>query len=105
MSTETPDFVFKYADSDSLREEIAEWYTYSEEPEYLWNQNAFKESFQTIYGDEKLWKDLSIVEKRTHLNRLLNQTENKNKTARDSACRSILYISQGNSKQDKCFEK
>ena len=43
--TETPDFIFKYADSDSLGEEIAEWYTYSEEPEYLWNEKAFNESF------------------------------------------------------------
>ena len=41
---ETPDFMFKYADSDSLTEEIAEWYTYSEEPEYVWNQQAFHAS-------------------------------------------------------------
>ena len=95
MSTETPDFMFKYADSDSLTEEIAEWYTYSEEPEYAWNENAFNESFHNIYDDDKLWKELSIIEKRTHLNRLLNQTENKIKTARDNACRSILYIAQG----------
>lgn len=42
---ETPDFSFIYADSDSLANEIAEWYTYSEEPEFLWNIKAFKEAF------------------------------------------------------------
>ena len=43
-STETPDFIFKYADTDTLGEELAEWYTYSEEPEFLWNMKSFKEN-------------------------------------------------------------
>jgi hypothetical protein len=41
-SSEVPDFVFNYSDSDTLDAEIAEWYTYSEEPEFLWNKSAFK---------------------------------------------------------------
>ena len=41
-STETPDFIFDYSDSDSLNSELAEWYTYSEEPEFVWNAKAFR---------------------------------------------------------------
>lgn len=42
---ETPDFIFNYSDSDNLDEELAEWYTYSEEPEYLWNLKAFNDKY------------------------------------------------------------
>lgn len=45
LSAETSDFLFKYADSDTLDEELAEWYTYSEEPEYLWNIKAFNDKY------------------------------------------------------------
>lgn len=41
-SAEVPDFNFEYNDSDTLDAELAEWYTYSEEPEFVWNLNAFK---------------------------------------------------------------
>lgn len=99
---ETPDFLFKYSDSDSLCEELAEWYTYSEEPEYTWNEKAFKESLpkkKAENSDESIfslkWSELSTSNKRTHINRLLNQTEVNNKSVRDNACRSILYIAQG----------
>ena len=47
-STETPDFIFNYSDSDSLNSELAEWYTYSEEPEFVWNAKAFK---NTLYRE------------------------------------------------------
>lgn len=96
---ETPDFIFKYADSDCLTEEIAEWYTYSEEPEYSWNQKAFQESFINKISidtcDFKKWSELTEAQRRTHINCLLDQTEINNKAIRDSACRSILYVAQG----------
>lgn len=44
-SAEIPDFNFDYNDSDTLDAELAEWYTYSEEPEFVWNLNAFKSLF------------------------------------------------------------
>jgi hypothetical protein len=44
-SGETPDFFFAYSDSDTLAAEISEWYTYSEEAEFLWNANSFKKTF------------------------------------------------------------
>ena len=47
-SIETSDFIFNYSDSDSLGAELAEWYTYSEEPEFLWNVKAFK---KTLYKE------------------------------------------------------
>lgn len=44
---------------------------------------------------ERKWSELSQTQKRTHLNRLLDQTEINNKPVRDNACRSILYLAQG----------
>ena len=38
-------FLTIQTDSDNLDEELAEWYTYSEEPEYLWNLKAFNEKY------------------------------------------------------------
>ncbi len=45
---ETPDFEFVYSDCDVLANEIAEWYTYSEEPEFQANSAAFKKYFEHI---------------------------------------------------------
>ena len=38
---------------------------------------------------------MSLSEKKTHLNRLLDQIDANNKSIRDKACRAILYIAQG----------
>lgn len=89
---ETPDFAFKYSDSDCLGEELAEWYTYSEEPEYLWNHKAFKDTCNL----EKKWASLTHQEQLAQISRLLDQTEISDKTTRDNACRALLYIVQGN---------
>ena len=53
-SAEVPDFLFVYADSDSLNAELAEWYAYSEEPEFVWNANAFKNNLFKKYRNKNL---------------------------------------------------
>ena len=93
-SAEVPDFIYYYSDSDTLAAEIAEWYTYSEEPEFLWNLKAFKNSMKKNYGERK-WSDLNRQERKTHITRLLDQTEISNKQIRDDASRAILYLAQG----------
>ena len=40
--------MFTYDDCDSLSNEISEWYTYSEEPEFVWNLQAFECEFKKI---------------------------------------------------------
>lgn len=99
LSTETPDFIFNYSDSDNLDEELAEWYTYSEEPEYLWNLKAFNDKYFKHNYENKKWSDLSRAEKKTHIIRLLDETDVNSKQNRDNICRSILYLAQG------CFEE
>ncbi|CAF0731843.1 unnamed protein product [Brachionus calyciflorus] len=93
-SAEVPDFSFDYNDSDTLDNEIAEWYTYSEEPEFVWNLNAFNDLLNKHYAGKK-WKDLDVKEKKSHVLRLLDYTEIGDKKTRDNACRSILYLCQG----------
>lgn len=93
---ETPDFSFVYADSDSLVNEIAEWYTYSEEPEFLWNIKAFKDAFYKQHYQERKWSQLTYNERRVHVMRLLNQTDVNDKQARENVYRAVLYIAQGN---------
>ncbi len=116
---ETPDFIFNYADTDNLSAELAEWYTYSEEPEFVWNANAFKNTskkyceyffflflfslFRLIHNHNEKnrlvsnlkWFELTRNEKKTHINRLLDETEINNKQHRDEIYRSILYLAQG----------
>lgn len=43
---DVPEFNFIYNDSDILNVEISELYTYSEEPEFVWNAEAFNILFQ-----------------------------------------------------------
>ena len=108
VGLETPDFSFSYMDSDSLGEELAEWYTYSEEPEFLWNLKAFKAATKdnTYCGTSERtggtnqprtseWCSLNADQRRVTLMKLLDQIEMKNKQMRDRAARAILYIAQG----------
>ena len=43
-----------------------------------------------------MWSMLSRQEKKTHITRLLDQTDVSNKMVREDACRAILYLAQGN---------
>ncbi len=43
----------------------------------------------------KKWTDLSVAEKKTHIIRLLDHTENSEKKTRDDVNRAILYLAQG----------
>ena len=41
---ESPDLDFQYEDSDHYRAEIAELYSYAEEPEFTLNRRCYEES-------------------------------------------------------------
>jgi hypothetical protein len=103
-SFETPDFPFAYADSDTLNGELAEWYTYSEEPEFVWNATAFKSTLYKEHYGEKKWLELTPREKKSHVLRLLNQTDVTSKKTRDDVYRSILYLIQGVFQECQTFE-
>lgn len=93
---------------------LVELYTYSEEPEFVWNAEAFNNLFQlkcrsnnetkltcllfllcSIDGENKKWKDCSRDEKIDLIVYLLEQCELVNRTRRCQAMRAILYLIQG----------
>ena len=51
---DSPDIEFQYEDTDSHAAEIAEAYSYTEQPEFLLNQGAFTE-LMTKFGLSSLW--------------------------------------------------
>jgi len=92
---DVPEFNFIYNDSDTIHAEIAELYTYSEEPEFVWNAEAFNVFFQAKFGENKKWKDYSRDEKIEFFIYLLEQCELVDRGRRCQAMRAILYLMQG----------
>ncbi|CAF0947828.1 unnamed protein product [Didymodactylos carnosus] len=92
---DVPEFNFIYDDSDILQTEIAELYAYSEEPEFVWNANAYDTLFRAKHHGTDQWKDLSPLEKTDFMVYLLEQCEFVDRTRRCSALRAILYLMQG----------
>ena len=130
---DVPEFNFTYNDTDTIQAEIAgelfelksffsyssycvllELYTYSEEPEFVWNAEAFNAFSQAkckindagwrwnshrflLVGETKNWKDLSRDVKLDFIVYLLEQCELVDRTKRSQAMRAILYLAQGKS--------
>ncbi|CAF3183298.1 unnamed protein product [Rotaria sp. Silwood2] len=92
---DVPEFNFTYNDSDTIHAEISELYTYSEEPEFVWNAEAFNILFQAKYGENKKWKEYSREDKIDFIIYLLEQCELVDRTRRCQAMRAILYLVQG----------
>lgn len=91
---ESPDLDFVYADTDSHANEIAELYSYTEQPELQLNVKAFEDQMEQ-YGLPPCWQRLQNEERKSVLMKLLNQLEVSNKPLRMKAARCILYIAQG----------
>lgn len=90
---ESPDLDFVYADTDSHANEIAELYSYTEQPELQLNVKAFEDQMEQ-YGLPPCWQRLQNEERKSVLMKLLNQLEVSNKPLRMKAARCILYIAQ-----------
>nr|CAD7202793.1 unnamed protein product [Timema douglasi]CAD7401742.1 unnamed protein product [Timema poppensis] len=91
---ECPDLDFIYDDADSSINELAELYSYTEQPEFQQNVKAFED----LMRDYKLvpyWQKLSEVQQRSVVLKLLDQLEVSNKYIRMKAARCILYLAQG----------
>ncbi|CAG2067794.1 unnamed protein product [Timema podura] len=91
---ECPDLDFIYNDADSSINELAELYSYTEQPEFQQNVKAFED----LMRDYKLvpyWQKLSEVQQRSVVLKLLDQLEVSNKYIRMKAARCILYLAQG----------
>ena len=95
---DSPDIEFQYEDTDSHAAEIAEAYSYTEQPEFLLNHGAFCE-LMTKFGMSSLWLKMDQKEKERALLLLLDQVELWDRVERLKGARAILYLAQG------CFDE
>ncbi|XP_071552351.1 striatin-interacting protein 1 homolog isoform X4 [Panulirus ornatus] len=89
-----PDIEFNYDDADSPENEIAEFYSYTEGPEFQLNLKAWEEVCGEL-GVVPLWQSASDTSHRTLIIRLADHLELCNRSQRMRAARAILYIAQG----------
>lgn len=89
-----PDLEFLYADTDLHGNEIAELYSYTEQPELQLNVKAFEDQMDQ-YGLPPSWQRLTVQQRKSVVMKLLNQLEVSSKSVRMRAARCILYIAQG----------
>ncbi|XP_055635161.1 striatin-interacting protein 1 isoform X2 [Toxorhynchites rutilus septentrionalis] len=91
---EFPDLDFIYADADTHANEIAELYSYTEQPEFQHNVKAFEDQME-YYKLPPSWQKLTVKEQRGIILKLLDQLDMSKKSLRMKAARCILYLAQG----------
>lgn len=89
-----PDLDYQYDDTDSSTNEMAELYSYTEQPEFHLNLKAFEDQME-MYHLTPLWQKLEIEERKSVISKLLDQLEVSNCVMRMKAARSFLYLAQG----------
>ncbi|XP_053318940.1 striatin-interacting protein 2 [Spea bombifrons] len=85
---------FEYDDTDRVLAELAELYSYTEEPELRVNQKCFEEEFRTQVKETR-WTSLDLPKQRAYIMRLLDELEVVSRDRRLLAARAILYLAQG----------
>ncbi|KAJ8977106.1 hypothetical protein NQ317_008452 [Molorchus minor] len=93
-SANSPDLDFEYDDTDTHINEIAELYSYTEQPELQINVKAFEDQME-FYNLPPSWQKLSVDQRNSVIMKLLDQLEVSNKRLRMRSARCILYIAQG----------
>ncbi|KAF2879632.1 hypothetical protein ILUMI_26545 [Ignelater luminosus] len=91
---DSPDLEFVYDDTDSHTNEIAELYSYTEQPELQMNVKAFEDQMEQ-YALPPSWQRLSVSQRKSVVMKLLDQLEVSSKPMRMRAARCMLYIAQG----------
>ncbi|XP_019867380.1 striatin-interacting protein 1 [Aethina tumida] len=91
---DSPDLEFVYDDTDTHQNEIAELYSYTEQPELTLNVRAFEDQMEQ-YNLPPSWQRLGVEEKKSVVMKLLDQLEVSSKPLRMRSARCILYITQG----------
>ncbi len=97
---------FVYEDSDSFSGEIAEFYSYTENPEFPGVQKSFQECMDS-FGLPARWKDMDAGQRSTAVQLLLDRTEVSSRASRLAASKAMLYVAQGcwleNQSDDECL--
>ncbi|KAF8760204.1 hypothetical protein RHS01_01502 [Rhizoctonia solani] len=82
-------FDFRYEDEDTVFNEIDEFFSYVEVPQYAENMRAWQGSFN---GE---WTKSSLSERKAHIELLLESLEHRDAEKRFVNARRLLYILQG----------
>eukprot|EP00076_Gallus_gallus_P021937 XP_015143093.1 striatin-interacting protein 2 isoform X3 [Gallus gallus] len=93
-SVDFPTVEFEYGDTDSRGAELAELYSYTEEPELSTNRRCFEEEF-CPQARGRQWPQLDMAQQKAHILRLLEGLEVVSRERRLRAARAILYLAQG----------
>uniref|UniRef100_A0A803XX45 Striatin interacting protein 2 n=1 Tax=Meleagris gallopavo TaxID=9103 RepID=A0A803XX45_MELGA len=93
-SVDFPTVEFEYGDADSRGAELAELYSYTEEPELSTNRRCFEEEF-CPQARGRQWSELDTAQQRAQVLRLLEGLEVVSRERRLRAARAILYLAQG----------
>ena len=95
---ESPDIEFLYEDADSHAAEIAEVFSYTEQPEFTLNLQAFTDLLGR-FGLGTQWQRLGAGERDRAVLLLLDQLELSDREERLRGSRAILYLALG------CYEE
>ncbi|NXF40982.1 STRP2 protein, partial [Nyctibius bracteatus] len=93
-SVDCPNLEFKYGDADGHGAELAELYSYTEEPELSTNRRCFEEDFHAQVQGRR-WLELDGAQQKAYVMRLLDGLEVVNRDKRLKVARAILYLAQG----------
>lgn len=85
---------FVYSDTDSHPNEIAELYSYTEQPEFALNVRAFDELMDQFHLTPN-WQKLTDQQRKDVVFKLLDQLDMSTKLVRMKAARCVLYLAQG----------
>lgn len=94
-SADMPDIEFTYDDSDTLNDELAELYSYSEIPELQKIKEVFQAGLQARYKTTN-WIDMRRCEQKSYMHVLLERYDLIVADERLNALRSFLYLAHGN---------
>ncbi|XP_010081424.1 PREDICTED: LOW QUALITY PROTEIN: striatin-interacting protein 2-like, partial [Pterocles gutturalis] len=93
-SVDCPNLEFEYGDADGHGAELAELYSYTEEPELSTNRRCFEEDFHA-QAQGRRWLELDGAQQKAYVMRLLDGLEVVNRDKRLKVARAILYLAQG----------
>ncbi|NXK90767.1 STRP2 protein, partial [Formicarius rufipectus] len=93
-SVDCPSLEFEYGDADGHGAELAELYSYTEEPELSHNRRCFEEDFHAQVPG-RMWLELDGAQQKAFVMHLLDGLEVVNRDRRLRVARAILYLAQG----------
>ncbi|XP_002164866.3 striatin-interacting protein 1 isoform X1 [Hydra vulgaris] len=103
---DSPILDFHYNDADTLENELAELYSYSEEPDFELNAFAFQTLLETFTKDNSIaWALMQKSQKKNFINYVLELMEVVNIQERRKALRCLLYICQGVFKEHESYQE